>query len=373
MTGEVAAGEAVAGGMPVGERSPDAGLIDTGLVDVHTHAIAPWLPDLASRDGWRGWPCVQRLGDTRARILVGGRPYRDIDDRCWSARRRLADMDAEGVAVQVLSPIPITFCHDAPAGGAAVLARSQNDFLASLVAEYPRRFRALGAVPLQDPAAAVTELYRCVRELGFLGVEIGTRVGQAELGDPEFDPFFAAAGELGALVLVHPADSTLDPRLARLGVGFGAGMPSETGIAIAGLLTGGAPARRPGLRLCLAHGGGCLPWLLPRLDRGRLISDPALPADQLPSALARSFYSDSLTYDVDSLLLAVARFGAEHVLLGTDYPFAARESPAGAVLAGPHERLTAGLRAAIGRQNALELIGLDRRLVPTGRPGEPKE
>ncbi len=358
MAGEVAPGEAVAG---------------EGLVDVHTHAIAPWLPDLAGRDGWGRWPSVERLGGSRARILVGGRPYRDIDDRCWSADRRLADMDVEGVAVQVVSPVPITFCYDAPADGAVVLARSQNDFLAALVAERPGRFRALGAVPLQDPDAAVTEMRRCMEELGFLGVEIGTRVGQAELGDPEFDPFFAAAEELGALVLVHPADSTLDPRLARLGVGFGAGMPSETGIAIAGLLASGALTRRPGLRLCLAHGGGCLPWLLPRLDRARLISDPVFPPDRLPSALARSLYSDSLTYDVDSLLLAVARFGAEHVLLGTDYPFAARESPAGAVLAEPHERLTARLRAAIGRGNALALTGARGRLVRAARAGEAEE
>jgi len=66
-------------------------------------------------------------------------------------------------------------------------------------------------VPLQDPELAVGELRRCVQELGFLGVEIGTRVGDTELGDPVLDPFFDAAAELGALVFVHPADVTLDP------------------------------------------------------------------------------------------------------------------------------------------------------------------
>jgi aminocarboxymuconate-semialdehyde decarboxylase len=188
------------------------------------------------------------------------------------------------------------------------------------------------------------------------GVEIGTRVGDRELGDPDFDPFFDAAAELGALVFVHPADTTLDPRLAAAGVAFGAGMPAETRVAAAALLVSGALARRrPGIRLCLAHGGGTLPWLLPRLDKGELIKNPDTAPGRLPSALARSLYSDSLTYDVDSLLLAVQRYGTEHVLLGTDYPFAAREAPAGAVIRRTDQRLGDSLRAAIGAGNAQAL------------------
>jgi aminocarboxymuconate-semialdehyde decarboxylase len=330
-----------------------------GLIDLHTHAIAPSLPDLASIAPWAHWPSVEQDSETDARILVGGRPYRDIDGRCWSADRRLADMDAEGVALQVLSPVPVTFCHDAPADGAAVLARAQNDFLAGLVAQRPDRFRALGTVPLQDPGLAVAELQRCVRQLGFLGVEIGTRVGHRELGDTCFDPFFDTAAELGALVLVHPADSMLDPRLAKLGVTFGAGLPGETGVAAAGLLTSGALLRRrPGARLCLAHGGGTLPWLLPRLDKGELIKNPDTPPGQLPSALARSLFSDSLTYDVEGLLLAVHRYGADHVVLGTDYPFAARESPAGAVISEARSRLPPELPAAVGSTNAHGLLAI---------------
>jgi hypothetical protein len=86
-----------------------------GLIDLHTHAIAPSLPDLAAMAPWAHWPSVEQIGETEARILVGGRPYRNIDSRCWSASRRLADMDAEGVALQVVSPVPVTLCHDAPA------------------------------------------------------------------------------------------------------------------------------------------------------------------------------------------------------------------------------------------------------------------
>lgn len=324
--------------------SPHTAVPD-GLIDVHTHAIAPALPDLAAHPGT--WPAVERVGD-RVRVLLGGAPYREVDDRCWSAARRLADMDAEGVAAQLVSPMPVTLCHDQPAAGARVLAAAQNDFLAELAQQGSGRLFGLGAVPLQDVDAAVGELHRCVRELGFPGVEIGTRVGDVELGDPSLDPFFDAAADLGAFVLIHPVDTTLDPRLAALGVGFGLGMPSETAVAAAGLLTG--RPRRPGVRLCLAHGGGALPAVLPRLDRGMILAGRA--DEPTPGERARDLWCDSLTYDVDSLALAVTRFGAEHVLLGTDYPFAARESPPGAVLdtVGPR------LRAAIGRTNALALL-----------------
>jgi aminocarboxymuconate-semialdehyde decarboxylase len=266
-------------------------------------------------------------------------------------------MDAGEVAVQVVSPVPVTFCHDAPAAGAAVLARVQNDFLSGLIAQRPGRLRALGAVPLQDPELAAEELDRCVTELGFLGAEVGTRAGDRELGDPFFDPFFDAAAGLGAVILVHPADTTLDPRLAALGVAFGAGMPTETGIAAAALLTSGALLRRrPGARLCLAHAGGTLPWLLPRLDRGELIKDPGASAARLPGALARSLYADSLTYDQHSLLLAVHRYGAGHVVLGTDYPFAAAEAPPGAVLRALDDR---ELVRVIGSGNARALMAHD--------------
>lgn len=265
-------------------------------------------------------------------------------------------MDAEGIAVQVVSPIPVTLCHDQPSEGARILAAAQNDALAALVAEAPHRFYALGAVPLQDPDTAIVELSRCVDELGFLGVEIGTRIGTRELADPAFDEFFAAAAERSALVLVHPVDTTLDPRITELGLDFGLGMPAETATAAAALLTG--RTRAPGVRLCLAHGGGALPSILPRLDRGAVLAGTPGPA---PSIRARDLWCDSLTYDAEALAHSVNRFGAEHVLLGTDYPFAARETPPGAVLgACPDE-----LAAAIRRDNAAELIAT---VAPLTRP-----
>lgn len=314
-----------------------------GLVDIHTHAVSPELAAPAPGQ----WPRVERIAPNRAVVFVGDTTYREIDDRCWSAERRLADMDADGVAAQCVSPMPITLCHDMPADPAAALAAAQNDFLAGLCAVAPDRLLALGAVPLQHVQRSVEELRRCVLELGFVGVEIGTVVGGTELADPVLDPFFDEAAHLGAFVLVHPVDTAVPRRITDLGLGFGLGMPSETGLAGAGLVTG--PVRQPGAAICLAHGGGVLPQILPRLDRGSAMADgDAVP----PTVRVREMWCDTLTYDAPSLRLSIERFGAGHVLLGTDYPFAARETPAGAVL----DDLDDGLRAALGQHNARRLL-----------------
>jgi aminocarboxymuconate-semialdehyde decarboxylase len=350
--------------LPIAQR---LAALPPGLIDVHTHAIDPGLADTGLR--YEGsFPSVRRISEDRAQILADGRVYREIDIRCWSPTARIRDMDAEGVAAQVISAIPVTLCHGEPAPGARALATVQNDFLAEMAAAAPERLIALGCVPLQDPAAAIAELRRCVGELGFIGAEIGTRVGDRELADPDFLPFFQAAAELRAVLFLHPVDRTLDPRLAGLKIGFGMGMPTETATAAAGLLVSGLLDKAPGLLLVLAHAGGTLPAALPRLAVGQRVVAGVTDPAQLVTTRARSLWCDSLTYDAASLLLAVARFGADHIVLGTDYPFDAREAPAGAVLAGlAGDSTLDGLR----RANALALMSCLSRppAAPAGSGG----
>jgi len=339
--------------------------ITPSRIDMHTHAISLDLPDLAASSAFPNWPLVRRTSDTTADIYVGGAHFRSIDDRCWSLSRRLADMVDTHIDTQVISPVPITFCYRAPGDEAAVLARAQNDFFASLVAGEPERFRALGAVPLQDVRLAVAELRRCMTELGFIGVEIGTHVAGTELADERLDPFFAAAQDMGALVFVHPDEVLAASRLAPLALTFGVGMPSETAIAGAGMLHSGAFDRWPNLRLCLAHAGGALPMVLPRIDRGWRQAKASAPRSgrrsrQAPSTYAASLYSDSLTYDPLSLYLTVRRFGPDHVFLGTDYPFAAREEPAGEVLSRADPALLPpDVVSRIAGDNARAVLGID--------------
>ncbi|HSS24097.1 MAG TPA: amidohydrolase family protein [Mycobacterium sp.] len=325
----------------------------TGLVDVHTHAIDDGLPDLSQVYPDDRWPSVKRTSETEARLMFGGLPYRQIDSRCWSPQVRISDMDRDGVAVQVLSPIPVTFCYHAQAAGAAELAATQNDFFARLTHQHPARFSALGAVALQDPDRAVDEMRRCMRRPGFLGVEIGSRVDGIELADPSLDRFFAVAHELGALVLVHPSDQDLSPRLTGLGLGFGAGMPLETAVAAAALITSGALSRRPAVRICLAHGGGALPAMIGRLDKGATIAGLPADAPYLPSRLAAHLWCDSLTYNHSALRQAIEVFGRDHVVFGSDYPFPAMPEPIDDIVA----YLPADLRHRICRTNLEENHG----------------
>jgi aminocarboxymuconate-semialdehyde decarboxylase len=236
-------------------------------------------------------------------------------------------MDREGVAMQVLSPIPVTFCYSASPAGTAELAAAQNEFFARITHEHPSRFAALGAVALQDPDRAVNEMRSCMRDRGFFGVEIGTRIGDTELADASLDRFFAVAHELGALVLVHPTDQDLPHRVMEMGVGFGAGMPIETALAAAALIARGALARRPEVRICLAHGGGALPAMIGRLDKGATITGVSADSPELPSRLARRLWCDSLTYNREALHAAVELFGHDHVVFGSDYPFPAMPEP----------------------------------------------
>jgi aminocarboxymuconate-semialdehyde decarboxylase len=233
------------------------------------------------------------------------------------------------------------------------LASLQNDFFAQMVRDCPARFAALGAVPLQDPDRAIGELRRCMGRPGFLGVEIGTRVRGVELSDERFDRFFAVAHELGALVLVHPSDQDLPARTTSMGLGFGAGMPTETALAAAALIGSGALTRRPAVRMCLAHGAGALPALIGRLDKGALITGMAADSAELPSRQAQTLWCDSLTYNRQALLAAVDALGAEHVMFGSDYPFPAMPEPIDDIVAD----LPADLRRRISRTNAEEHYG----------------
>lgn len=339
-------------------------------VDFHTHVISPDLPQLAHRYPYPRWPSVRRNDDKSAEIYVGDRFFRAIDDRCWSIPRRLDDMRREGVDMQVLSVTPITLSYRAPSDGAIILAQAQNDFLAELVGAAPDHFRALGTIPLQDPPAAVSELTRCVTELGFLGVEVGSNIAGDELSDERFEDFLGSAERLGALIFIHPDEILAAPRLIPNDLRFGLGIPGETATAAASLLMSGAFDRWPNLRVCLAHGGGALPGILPRIDRGwQMARDRRTAvAKRTPSDYARNMFCDSLTYEPRSLALAIARFGEGHVMLGTDYPFVAREDPPGKVLDPDGSIIASEMADAIRGSNALTLISaIEDSRAATGR------
>jgi len=327
-------------------------------IDVHTHILPPAWPDWRDRFGYGDWPQLEPLGPRRARIVVDERVFREIDDDCWDPGVRLEDCDRTGVRLQVLSTVPVMFAYDKPAADAAVVARLLNDHLAGVVADRPDRFAGLGTIPLQDTDLAIAELERCVTELGLAGVQIGTHVGDRDLDDPAIEAVLAAADTLGAAVFVHPWDMLSPERMTRHWLPWLVGMPAELALAIASVVLGGVLDRQPTLRLLFAHGGGAFPGLLGRVEAG-FHARPDLAATATstePRDAVRRIYVDSLTHDPSTLRYVAGIVGADHVALGTDYPFPLGEAVPGATIEALTE-LAPATRARMLAGTALEFLG----------------
>ena len=201
-------------------------------------------------------------------------------------------------------------------------ARATNDALAETVRAYPERLLGLAALPLQDPSAAPAELERAMRELGLRGAEIGTNVGGRNLDDQELEPVWAAAERLGAFLFVHPERVAAAERLGSYYLRNLIGNPLDTTIAIASLVFGGVLERYPRLKLCFAHGGGFAPYQVGRLDHGwSKRPEPRVTIQQRPSTYVRKLYFDTILHTPDALAYVAKHFGADHLLLGSDYPF----------------------------------------------------
>jgi aminocarboxymuconate-semialdehyde decarboxylase len=305
----------------VGVTEPGAHEVSAELVvDVHAHFMPPDLPDLAAETGDHRWPRLHvEEGSETGRVLRGAELFRVVRRPCWDVAARLAEMDRLGVDVQVISPIPVSLTYWAEPRTSLRYARHLNDWAARASSDSGGRLPAMGSVPLQDTDLAVAELTRAATELNLAGIELGTCVGDRELDAPELRPFFSAAQNLDVPLFVHPMDPQAVGRARSADTAFGIGMLTDTALAANSLVFGGVLAEFPRLRICLSHGGGALPWVLPRLKFGRSLHDPG--RDEVWDELVARFYVDSLVFDPGHLALLEQRFGMAHILAGSDYPF----------------------------------------------------
>jgi aminocarboxymuconate-semialdehyde decarboxylase len=229
-------------------------------------------------------------------------------------------MDAAGVDLQVISPMPL-YHYWAEPPVAVRVTRLTNEGIAELVESHPARFAGLGTVPLQHPDLAIAELSRAMVDLGLRGVQIGTSAGGRELADEALDGFWARAEELGAAVFIHPWGCSLGERLDRYYLSNTVGNPVETTVALSHIVFSGLLDRHPGLRLIAAHGGGYLPTYLGRSDHAFTVRPEARRTLSPPSTYLQRMWFDSLVYTAPALRHLVDAVGADRVLLGSDYPF----------------------------------------------------
>ncbi|WP_149536259.1 amidohydrolase family protein [Siccirubricoccus phaeus] len=271
---------------------------------------------------------------------------------------RLAELDAMGIDLQLCAPAPPQSYYALPLEHAVVANRMVNNGIAAFCAAQPDRFLGMGTVPMQDAAEAVRELERCMGPLGFKGVQILTNILGQEISDPAFEPFWAAAERLGALVMIHPNGFTEGRRLARYYFNNVIGNPLDTTVALHYLIFDGVLERYPNLRILAVHGGGYLPAYSGRIDHAwgaRSDSHGKLP--QPPSHYLRKIYFDTIVFTPHQLEYLVKVYGVEQIVMGTDFPFDMADSdPIGHICSV--ESFDAETRAALAGGNAKRLLGL---------------
>jgi len=322
-------------------------------IDVHTHYVPRGWPELPE-----GMPRLRIDSEREATIMVGSQEFRRIAANSWDAAERLADMDADGVDIQVVSPTPVFFAYDADAPAATRVARIFNDLALEICAPSPDRLLPFAQVPLQDPDAACAEADRCMRN-GHLGVEIGNHVGDRDLDDAGIVTFLQHCAASGIPVFVHPWGMPSGPRLDRWMARWITAMPAETHLSIIAMILGGVFDRVPeSLRICFAHGGGSFAFWLGRLEnawygRRDIIATSELP----PSKYVGRFSVDSVVFEPAALRTLVDTLGAENVIVGSDYPYPLGERPVGNVV---HRStfLDDAQRSALLGGNAARFLGL---------------
>jgi aminocarboxymuconate-semialdehyde decarboxylase len=271
---------------------------------------------------------------------------------------RLRDLDDMGIDQQLVMPPPPQCYYTVPLDVGVRATRMINDGLAEFVDRAKDRFVPLGGVPMQDGYEAAVELERIVLQLGFKGAEVLTNVGGRELSDEAYAPFWAKAEQLGALIVLHPNGFTEAKRMSRFYFNNIVGNPLETALALHYLIFDGVLERYPGLKILAVHGGGYLGSYSGRIDHAwgaREDCQAGLPRP--PSHYLKKIFVDSVVFTPHQLKELVNVFGADHVLMGSDYPYDMAESdPIGHVASA--ETFDAATIAAIAGGNAKRLLAL---------------
>lgn len=330
-------------------------------IDIHTHILPERIPSFKEEFGYGGFITLEHHKPCCARMLRDdGKFFREIESNCWDPSQRIKECDERSVDVQVLSTVPVMFSYWAKAEDALKLSRFLNDHIAEIVRRHPQRFVGLGTVPMQDPALAVEELTRCVKELKLAGVQIGSHVNEWNLSEKELFPFFAAAEELGAAIFVHPWDMMGEAKMTKYWLPWLVGMPAETTLAICSMIFGGVLERLPRLRVAFAHGGGSFSATIGRIQHGFDVRPDLCAVDnkRAPKEYLGRFYVDSLVHDRAMLKHIVDTFGESRVALGTDYPFPLGEDQPGELIESMSE-FTDELKQKLLFKNALEWLNLE--------------
>jgi len=327
-------------------------------IDVHTHVAVPRAAEYIKPYLDVTTIALAHFSSDETKA-VNAKQEADIASRIrGNYAERFADMGTMGVDMQLVMPPPPQCYHTVALEYAVPAAQMINDGVAEFVAKHPDRFIPVGTAPMQDGNEAAKELERCMLKLKFKGVEILTNVAGRELSEPAFAPFWKKAEELGALVIIHPNGFTEGRRLSRFYFNNIIGNPLETTLALHYLIFDGVLERHPNLKILAVHGGGYLGAYSGRIDHAwGARSDCRANLPNPPTSYLKKVYIDTVVFTSLQLEALVKTFGADHLLMGTDYPFDMLEyDPIGHVASVASFDDTT--RAAIAGGNARTLLGL---------------
>ena len=331
-------------------------------IDVHAH-LAPqslWRA-FADGDDWHGLRHETR-GEAEFIVGRGKRILINSPKIRYTPEQRLADMDAEGTDVQVVSIHTPLFPYHWDTDAAILASRTVNDEIAGMTQQWPDRFAGMATLPVQDVDAAIAELERAVRTLGLKGAELDTVANDGlNWDEPQFLPLFQAAEELGALLFFHPQPQdnivALESTL-RYGIPNSVGVVLEDALVVATLICGGILDRCPNLRVCIAHGGGGACFGMGRLDHGwQVRSEARVNILKPPSAYQSQIYYDFLTSSEAGLRFLIDAVGIDRVVIGSDWPFVGWDPSPGGWLEGLTS-LTQEEKEKIAWQNLAALLDI---------------
>jgi len=289
-------------------------------IDTHTHICTLETAALISKAGVK--VTITPDNGSSAAFDVNGTVYRPFPTGGFDIARRLKDMDATGVDIHVLSATPQTYLYNVEPELAATVAAIQNDQMAKHIAAHPDRFWGIATLPLAQPARAADELKRAMTKLGLRGAMFASNVKGINLDDPMFEPLWATAEALGAFMFIHPNNVAGADRLKSYYLQNLIGNPLDTTIAAASLLFGGVLDRYPKLKVMLAHGGGFTPYQAARWEHGWAVRpEPQKNVPAQPKNVAARFFYDTILHSAPVLEFMIQHTGADHVLLGSDYPY----------------------------------------------------
>jgi aminocarboxymuconate-semialdehyde decarboxylase len=328
-------------------------------IDIHCHLLTEKAEKMVADAGLTmDWQPRHQFANEATRE-VNREQARRTRVQFTSVEKRLDDMNLMGIDIQAITPSPAQTLYSVPADLGIETARVINDNIADICGKHPDRFVGLGTVPFQAPEPAVAELDRLHKSLGLRGIEIATNVAGADLSEPRFRPIFQRAEELGLVLFMHP---TGFPEASRFRDHYFTniiGNPLDTTVAVHHLIFGGVLQDCPNLKLVLSHGGGFLPAYSGRIDHAASARpDTCTCLRHMPTTYLKRLYFDTIVYTHQQLHYLVENYGADHVLMGTDYPADMGEvDPIGFIENA--DRLEDSERAAILGRNAARLLNLE--------------